>query len=48
MELPAANSADPARLKSIKPIAKRMAGMFGKPMRIAKFTKREDVEIFQP
>jgi hypothetical protein len=41
-------AADAARLKNIIPIAKRIATMFGKPVRLAKFTKREDVEIYQP
>jgi hypothetical protein len=41
-------AADRARLKQIIPAAKRIATMFGKPVRLAKFTKREDVEIYQP
>jgi hypothetical protein len=41
-------AADRARLKSIMPIARHIARIFGKPVRIAKFTKREDVEILRP
>jgi hypothetical protein len=41
-------AADRARLDSIMPMAKRIADIFGKPVRIAKFTKREDVQILQP
>jgi hypothetical protein len=41
-------AADPTRLEQIIPVAKRIAMMFRKPVRLAKFTKREDVEIYQP
>ena len=41
-------AADRARLKQIIPAAKRIATMFGKPVRLAKFTMREDIEIYQP
>ena len=34
--------------KYMRPLAQRIAKMFGKPVRIAKFTHREDVAIFQP
>jgi hypothetical protein len=41
-------AADKRRVDSLIPIAKRMATLFGKPVRLAKFSKREDVEIYQP
>lgn len=41
-------AADKRRLKSLIPRAKEMVTMFGKPIRLAKFTKREDVEIYRP
>lgn len=41
-------AADEARLKSIVPLAKRMATMFGKKMRLVKFTTREEIEEFLP
>ena len=34
--------------KYLRPQAQRIAKMFGKAVRIAKFTRREDVEILQP
>jgi len=34
--------------KYLRPMAQRIAKLFGKPVRIAKFTRREDIEIFQP
>jgi hypothetical protein len=40
-------AADKRRVDSLIPIAKRMATMFGKPIRLAKFSKREDVEIYR-
>lgn len=41
-------AADRARLRQIVPAAKMIAKMFGKPVRLAKFATREDVEIYQP
>jgi hypothetical protein len=41
-------AADKARLDSLIPLAKHLAKMFRKPIRLAKFSKREDVEIYQP
>lgn len=41
-------AADDKRLVSLKPIARKMATMFQKPVRLARFTVREDVEIYQP
>jgi hypothetical protein len=41
-------AADKARLDSLRPLAREIAKRFGKPVRLAKFTKREDVEIIQP
>ena len=41
-------AADKTRFDQIKPVARQIATMFNKPVRMAKFTKREDVEIYQP
>jgi hypothetical protein len=41
-------AADKHRLDQLKPAARAIAHTFNKPVRLAKFTKREDVEIFQP
>jgi hypothetical protein len=41
-------AADKRRLDQIVPMARSIANVFGKPVRLAKFTKREDVEIYQP
>jgi hypothetical protein len=41
-------AADKRRLDSLIPIAKQLTKAFRKPIRLAKFTKREDVEIYQP
>jgi hypothetical protein len=41
-------AADKRRLDQIIPIARRIAELFNKPVRLAKFTRREDVEIYQP
>jgi hypothetical protein len=41
-------AADAKRLDSLKPIARKLANLFRKPVRLAKFTAREDVEIYQP
>jgi hypothetical protein len=41
-------AADKRRLDQIIPVARRMANLFNKPVRLAKFTRREDVEIYQP
>jgi len=41
-------AADKRRLELIVPIARQVAKQFGKITRLVKFTKREDVEIYQP
>ena len=41
-------AADKRRLSILRPAAQIVSTMFNKPVRIAKFTKREDMEIFQP
>lgn len=41
-------AADARRLTSIRPMAQQIARGYGKVVRIAKFTKREDVDIFRP
>src|SRR5262249_35816860 len=41
-------AADRRRLEQMVPAAKAIAREFGKPVRLAKFTQREDVEIYQP
>lgn len=41
-------AADKRRLDSLKPIARKMANIFHKPVRLAKFATREDVEIYKP
>lgn len=41
-------AADAKRLDSLKPIARKLANLFRKPVRLAKFAAREDVEIYQP
>jgi hypothetical protein len=40
--------ADKARVDSLIPLAKRLAKVFGKPIRLAKFDQRTDVDIYQP
>lgn len=41
-------AADMRRVESLKPMAQHVSTLFQKPVRLAKFTKREDVEIYQP
>jgi hypothetical protein len=41
-------AADKRRLDALIPIAKQMTKLFRKPIRLAKFSKRDDVEIYQP
>jgi hypothetical protein len=41
-------AADKARLDSLIPMARQLAKVFGKPIRLAKFDQRTDVEIYQP
>lgn len=41
-------AADKRRLDSLRPMARAAASAFGKPVRLAKFKDREDVEVFQP
>ena len=40
-------AADEARIKSIRPLAQKIVKLFGKPVRLAKFGCREDVEILR-
>jgi hypothetical protein len=40
-------AADKRRLDDLIPLARRLATRFGKPIRLAKFSKR-DVDIYQP
>jgi hypothetical protein len=35
-------------LLALRPLAVHIAKTFGKPVRLAKFTKREDVEVIAP
>jgi hypothetical protein len=41
-------AADKRRLDLIKPLARKLARMSGKPVRITKFGERTDVEIYRP
>lgn len=41
-------AADAQRLESIVPLARSLAVRLGKVMRLAKFTTREDHQVFQP
>ena len=41
-------AADKRRMESLRPIAERMVQVLKKPIRLAKFTKREDIEIIRP
>jgi hypothetical protein len=41
-------AADKTRLDAIRPLAQHIAKAFGKPVRLAKFTTREDVDIIRP
>jgi hypothetical protein len=41
-------AADKRRLELIVPVAKQIARMLSKPVRLAKFTQRQDMEVFQP
>jgi hypothetical protein len=41
-------AADRARVDSLIPMARKLATFFGKPIRLAKFDRRTDVEIYQP
>lgn len=41
-------AADQKRLEALKPTIRQMARFFGRPIRIAKFSQREDVEIIRP
>ena len=41
-------AADKRRIDSMKPMARVIAAKFGKPVRLAKFNSREDVEMYQP
>ena len=40
-------AADEARLKSLRPLAQHLVKVFGKPVRLAKFASREDVETIE-
>jgi hypothetical protein len=41
-------AADKQRLDEIIPIARELARLFGKPLRLARFSEREDIEIYRP
>lgn len=41
-------AADKRRLDQLKPLAEMLAKRIGKPVRLARFSKREDMEIVQP
>jgi hypothetical protein len=41
-------AADKRRVDSLIPLAREIASMFKKPVRLAKFKQREDVEIYLP
>jgi hypothetical protein len=41
-------AADKARLDSLKPLARKLATVFKKPIRLVKFSTRENVETYQP
>jgi hypothetical protein len=41
-------AADKRRLDDLFPLARGIANVFGKPVRLAKFSQREDVTIIQP
>jgi len=41
-------AADKRRLDGLRPMAEHISKLFGKPVRLAKFSKREDLEIIQP
>jgi hypothetical protein len=41
-------AADKRRLADLFPLARGIAHVFNKPVRLAKFTKREDIEVIQP
>lgn len=40
--------ADPARIDSLRPMAQEMSRRLGKPVVLARFTQREDVELIEP
>jgi hypothetical protein len=39
---------DETRLKSLRPMAKQIAGMTGKTIKLIRLTTREDLEIIEP
>lgn len=41
-------AADETRLEKIRPFALAIAKLTGRPVRLAKFTVREDIEVIQP
>ena len=41
-------AADEARMRSICPLAEQIARVFQRPVRLVKFTHREDVELITP
>ena len=41
-------AADKRRIDILKPMARVVAAKFDKPVRLAKFSSREDVEMYQP
>lgn len=41
-------AADEARLESLRPVAKYVAAVFGKPVRLVQFTERRELEVIEP
>lgn len=41
-------AADPARLVSIRPVAQAIAKQTGRPIKLIRFTQREEVETIKP
>jgi hypothetical protein len=41
-------AADKRRLDDLYPLARGLANVFDQPVRLAKFTRREDVDLIQP
>jgi hypothetical protein len=41
-------AADERRIEALKPMAAHIAKVSGKPVRLVKFTTREEIEVYQP
>lgn len=41
-------AADQRRINALRPIAQAMAQMFGRPIHLAQFSHRDDLEVFEP